>query len=225
MKNANTSALKLSGLTSGVYTFRLTATDNEGNTGSDEVIVTVDAPPVVDAGADRTVTLPLSGPVYIAATATDSDGTIAKYLWSKYSGPNVNVENTTTSTLKINTLYEGIYVFKLAVTDNLGVQTIDYVTVTVTQPLASSRMSTAPEQEEGVTVPLYADINEPRLGTFTAEDLKDCTVIIYTGSGEQIYRGAWSAEQDRDVLRNGLYIYHVIREGRAINSGKVYRHF
>src|SRR5690606_32593560 len=51
----------VSGLKEGIYKFQLTVTDNNGATSTALVIITVKAeplPPIADAGADKTITLP-----------------------------------------------------------------------------------------------------------------------------------------------------------------------
>ena len=62
--NANSPVTDVTGLTQGVYKFQLTVTDNTGATGSDIIVVTVNAatniPPVANAGADQLITLPVS---------------------------------------------------------------------------------------------------------------------------------------------------------------------
>jgi dienelactone hydrolase len=224
--NATTATLKLSGLASGNYTFRLTATDNDGYTGFDDIAVTVDAPPVVNAGPDRNIVLPLTTPLILDGTATDADGTIVKYLWSKYSGPNVTAENSATPSFKITKLYEGVYVFKLAVTDNLGAQSIDYVTVTVQSGGTSGRISTSQTKLAEDSEPVFEDQRfdgNTLLGKNTSEDLEGCTVVIFNDSGKQIYTGAWSREKDNEILKHGMYIYNVIRKGVRVESGKIYK--
>lgn len=141
--NTPTSAtLKVQNLVSGVYVFRLTATDNSGAKGSDEVKLTVNAPPIVEAGENRTIILPLTSTLTLTGTASDPDGTISKYVWSKYSGPNFITERNSSSTpsFKIVQLNEGTYVFKFAVTDNLGATKFDYVTITAVSSGESSAM-------------------------------------------------------------------------------------
>ena len=130
MSNTTSASLKISALTSGQYVFRLTVTDNDGQTASDDVTVNVDAPPVVNAGADASIALPTSS-ITLHATATDADGTIVKYLWSKYSGPNLKGGTNGSASYSVTNLVAGTYVFKLAVTDNLGAVSYDYVTVNV----------------------------------------------------------------------------------------------
>jgi dienelactone hydrolase len=130
MLYTTTSKMLVKYLASGVYSFRITVTDSYGSSVSDDIVVTVDAPPVVNAGADITVALP-TNQLTLTGSATDADGTIVKYRWSKYSGPNVTVSGSSTPTVTLNGLVAGTYVFKLTVTDNIGVTGIDYVTVIV----------------------------------------------------------------------------------------------
>ena len=86
--------------------------------------------PVVEAGPDQQITLPLSQ-LQLAGTATDTDGTIASLLWTEISGPAVTLTNTTTSTLTLTNLLAGTYVFQLSAPDDGGAITNGQVTVTV----------------------------------------------------------------------------------------------
>lgn len=135
--NQNTSTLKLSGLVSGTYTFRVTVKDDKGAIGTDNVIVNVTKAPVVNAGSDRTITLPYSS-LTLTGSASDSDGTIASWQWSKYSGPSIlSLSNATTSSVKLSNMRSGTYVLKLAVKDNKGAVGYDYVKVVVNGTTAS----------------------------------------------------------------------------------------
>lgn len=130
-----TATLNLTNLIEGTYVFTLTVTDNQGATGSDQVIVTVNAaavnqPPMVNAGTDITVNLPTST-ANLTGTASDSDGSISSYLWEKISGPSVTLTNTSSATVSLSALVAGTYVFRLTVTDNQGATSFDEVTVTV----------------------------------------------------------------------------------------------
>ena len=87
-------------------------------------------PPVVNAGPDRQVTLPLSQ-LQLTGTASDPDGTIASLLWTKVSGPAVTLANTTTSILTLTNILAGTYVFQLRAQDNGGAATTDQATVII----------------------------------------------------------------------------------------------
>jgi hypothetical protein len=127
----------VTGLISGSYRFRLTVTDNKGATGTDTVHVTINGTgtgtnqsPTVNAGADQTITLPVSL-VTLNGTGSDSDGIITSYLWSKVSGSGGTLSSTNTAATTASGLTAGSYVFSLKVTDNAGATATDNVTVTV----------------------------------------------------------------------------------------------
>ncbi len=84
--------------------------------------------PKASAGADQTITLPANN-ITLQGAATDPDGTIANYTWTKVSG------SGTVLTSSINAwivgLTQGTSVFKLTVTDDMGGTASDEVTVTV----------------------------------------------------------------------------------------------
>jgi len=132
----NAAATTLSNLVEGVYLFTLTAVDNKGASGLDQVSVTVlplppNSPPTAGAGTDQTITLPVNS-VTLNGSGMDSDGTIATYLWAQTSGPNsATIGSSSTSTTTVSNLIEGSYVFTLTVTDNMGSQGSDQITVIV----------------------------------------------------------------------------------------------
>src|SRR5262249_39112422 len=123
----------VSNLVQGSYTFRLTVTDNKGATGSDDVIVNVNAAPNIaptaNAGADKTIPLP-SNRVTLSGSGSDSDGTISSYAWSKLTGPStftINAPSAASTT--VSNLVQGSYTFRLTVTDNAGATGTDDVIV------------------------------------------------------------------------------------------------
>jgi hypothetical protein len=133
LTNINALTLTASDLVLGIYTFRITVTDNNGATAFAEVKVNVlqgNQSPVANAGPDQTITLP-TNTVILTGSGTDSDGTISGYTWTKASGPAATLTNANTATLTVTNMVEGVYVFNLTVTDNAGATGTDQVTVTV----------------------------------------------------------------------------------------------
>jgi RHS repeat-associated protein len=105
---------------SGVYVLRLAA-DDFSYTVSDEVILTVNAPPEVDAGADQTNTLPAE--VILRGVVTDdglpSDATNL-VTWSKVSGPGTVLFASPSSPETRATFSEsGLYTLRLTAEDSL----------------------------------------------------------------------------------------------------------
>ena len=132
--SASSATTTITSLVQGVYLFELKVTDNQGATARDTIQVTVNAaaniPPVANAGADKTVTLPTSS-VSFSGSGTDADGTISNYLWSKISGPSATITSASSATTTITSLVQGVYLFELKVTDNQGAAARDTMQVTV----------------------------------------------------------------------------------------------
>lgn len=119
----------------GTYVFRLIVTDNSGATADAFVTITVNAAPnqlpVANAGSDQTITLPVNT-VNLSGSGTDPDGSISSYAWSKISGPaQYTIVSPAQAQTVINNLLQGVYVFRLTVTDNSGATADAFVTITV----------------------------------------------------------------------------------------------
>ena len=115
-------------------------------------------PPVANAGADKTVTLPTTS-TSLTGSATDADGTIASYAWARVSGPTtftLGTANAATTTL--TNLVQGVYVFRLTVTDNSGATDTDDVTVTV-----NAAANQAPTANAGSDINLTLPTNNTTL--------------------------------------------------------------
>ena len=133
----------LNSLVSGTYVFRLTVTDNQGNTAFDDVQLTMNVPvankaPTANAGQSQTITLPTST-VTLSGSATDADGTIASYQWTKVSGPTLfTITSPAAAATQITGLAQGTYVFRLTATDDKGATGTADVTVIVSAQLTPS---------------------------------------------------------------------------------------
>lgn len=106
---------------------------------------TTNSLPVVSAGSDKSITLP-TNELYIQGTASDSDGSIASYSWSKISGGTSSISGNSTSKLRAYNLVEGTYTFRLTVKDDKGASKYDDVKVNV---LASSTTNILPTSHAG----------------------------------------------------------------------------
>lgn len=125
----------------GSYVYYARFAGNEGYAGDDSspVTVTVNQPPVADAGSDQTVTV--NTQVTLDGTGSkDPDGDPITYTWSIQSQPagsDVQLSDSTASQPTFTPVVTGDYVFSLTVTDSRG-GTSDPATVTVTAAKAQS---------------------------------------------------------------------------------------
>jgi len=125
----------VTGLVQGTYVFTLTVTDNHGLTSSSNVTITVNSllnqAPVANAGNNGTVILP-NNSLTLNGTASDPDGYITSYTWSKTSGPSsYTIVSPNSPSTVISYLEAGTYIFALKATDNAGASATSSVTITV----------------------------------------------------------------------------------------------
>ncbi|WP_017732247.1 PKD domain-containing protein [Nafulsella turpanensis] len=92
--------------------------------------VQTNQPPVVNAGRDKTVTLPLES-LYLRGIGKDADSRFTAFLWEKLSGPSVSMSNFNTANALLQDLQPGEYVFRFSATDNEGATASDEMKLTV----------------------------------------------------------------------------------------------
>jgi hypothetical protein len=99
--------------------------------------------PTANAGPDQVVVLPTSFGTLNGTGSTDPDGSISTYAWTKISGPTGGtITSPAGSTTTVTSLIQGVYSYRLVVTDNGGLSDDDTVLVTVTNGVASSNLLT-----------------------------------------------------------------------------------
>ncbi|MCK7555103.1 PKD domain-containing protein [Chitinophaga sedimenti] len=178
--SAATAKTNVTGLVEGTYTFTLTVTDDKGATHADDVIVTVkaavaNAAPVARAGSDMAITLPASSVSLDGSGSTDSDGTIAKYAWTKVNGPAAGtIASATTAKTSVTGLVEGTYTFRLTVTDDKGATHSDDVIVTVNP----AGVNAAPTARAGDDVTIVLPANSVSLDGGNSSD-SDGSIASY----------------------------------------------
>ena len=199
----------VSDLIQGTYRFRLTVTDNSGLTGYDDMTVTVlPAPnaPVVNAGPDKTVTLPTNS-VSMSATASDPENAIFAYLWTQMSGPNwVSRAGETGLNFTASNLIEGTYVFRLKVYSESGMIGGDDVTVTVAgatgAPLANAGI------DKAITLPTNSVVLNGS-GTDTGGSISSYAWIQVSGPGTASLSGNTTANLTASSLVAGSYVFRL----------------
>lgn len=87
--------------------------------------------PIITMGGTQTITLPTSI-ASLSGTATDTDGTISSYLWTKDSGAaGESITSPSSPSTTVSSLVAGTYIFRLTVIDNLGASSFGTQTVVV----------------------------------------------------------------------------------------------
>lgn len=224
MSGTNSNKLKLKKLNSGNYIFRLTAKDNSGAGASDEMKLEVKAAPtnkqedtpnkapIVSAGNDQSVTLPLAE-LYINGSARDEDGSIKSYKWEKVSGPGIDMSGKSSNKLKLKKLNKGEYVFRLTAKDNSGKTASDEMKLQVKEAAASKPKASSVTANAGsdktITLPAdkeslhgYAKFVNSSARIYKWEKVSGPSVKM-TGSG---------ANRSLTRLQEGEYVFRFIVE-------------
>ena len=133
--NPNSIIMHVSDLVQGGYSFELLVTDAGGLSSRDTVKVTVNSasgnvPPVADAGTDQKRTLQSTRIPLDGSGSHDPDGIIAGSTWSQLKGPNIaTITHLNLPVSSIVGFVEGIYIFRLEVTDDKGAVDDDTVQI------------------------------------------------------------------------------------------------
>jgi hypothetical protein len=209
----NTATATASTLLAGQYTFELTVTDNSGATAKAQVKITVvpipvgPLPPVANAGADQTITLPTNSVTINGSASTAPSGNIVSYAWAEKSGPSsVGLSGAAQNTL--SNLVAGKYVFSLTVTDNNGGTGTDSVVITVI-PAANI----APIANAGASITLTSPTTSTSLDGTKSSD-PDGTISSYSwteisGPNTPPITGANTATPGLSGLIVGQYTYQL----------------
>ena len=135
---ASDSMTKAKSLVVGTYQFELKVTDNGGLSAKDTMSIIVDSvlttnhPPIANAGADQTITLPTSAVNLDGSASSDPENNITSYVWTKISGPpSFNIGNPNLSQTQSTNLEQGTYQLELKVTDALGLFSKDTMQIIV----------------------------------------------------------------------------------------------
>ncbi|HEX5204919.1 MAG TPA: PKD domain-containing protein, partial [Actinoplanes sp.] len=148
--------------TTASLTFRLSVTDNDGGTGSDDLAVQVtNAQPTSNAGADQSLHPRVSAA--LNGSGTDPDGSVVGYAWTQTAGPAVTITNATSASASIVTpsvATSATLTFQLTTTDNDGGTATDTMDVAVNNSPPTVAAGTDITVNAGASVSLVATASD-----------------------------------------------------------------
>ena len=218
--DSSAASTRVSNLVAGTYVFRLQVTDDKGATNEDDVTVKVMAeqatnqPPVARAGNDVVISLPENSVNLSGSASADPDGTIAKYAWTKVSGPaGGNIASPASVNTAITNLAEGVYVYRLTVTDNDGATAQDEVTVTV-KGATQEPTNGKPVANAGQDITIALPANSVTLDGSQSRDA-DGSIVKYawskvSGPGQFSIASPSSATTRVSNLVEGTYLFRLV---------------
>lgn len=162
--------------------------------------------PTVNAGSDKTITLPQNS-ISLTGSASDSDGSISSYAWSKLNGPSASMSNTSSATLNLSNLVQGTYNFRLTVKDNQGAATYDDAKVQVNA--ASAPPPSPPANGQGLIFSYYEGTWDvlPNFSTLTAKNTGTISNFSLSPKLKSDYYG-FQFDGFIDIATAGTYTFY-----------------
>ena len=169
---------------------RLTVTDNEGATFSDDVSVVVNAVnslPIATAGLPQSVDEQTT--VSLQATSFDSDGSVVSHQWTQTAGTTVTITNAASTTASFVApavlVQDGAqtFSFTLTVTDNEGaVVTSTPVTITVNPvnaiPTVNAGLDVAVDEQSIVNLTAAANDSDGSITSYSWTQISGVPVTL-----------------------------------------------
>ena len=226
--NPNSLSTTASFSTAGVYVLRLTASDSSLSA-SDDVQITAGAAspgnqaPVVNAGANQTVTLPNNAA--LVGTASDDGlpappGTITT-TWSQVSGPGTTTfgnPNSLSTSASFSTA--GVYVLRLTASDSV-LSATDDIQITVNPAAPGNQAPTVNAGvDQTVTLPNSAALS----GTATDDGLPNppATVTVtwsqVSGPGTTTFGNANSSATTATFTTAGVYVLRLTASDSVLSA-------
>jgi hypothetical protein len=117
--------------------------------------------PIVLAENDKECTV--NQTCIISSTASDADGDLVMYFWTKQSGPSLVFENSFQPSVSFIPTNEGAYVFKIEVTDSINQPNSDTISVVVKgeQQVQTPPVNTGEEEQNASEIIPTNPVSQP----------------------------------------------------------------
>ena len=197
----------------GQYVYQLQVTDNSGAKAIAQVKVTVVAaslqPPIANAGANQTITLPTNQVNMDGSGSIAPSGNIVSYAWTETSGPSTATLGTPNSAqASASNLVAGTYIFQLTIKDNNNATATDLLTV-----LVNPAANIPPVANAGPGINITLPTNTATLDGTASSDA-DGTITAYSwtqvsGPNTAGSTGATTSTISLTGLIAGQYVYQL----------------
>ena len=215
INNANSASASFRTARAGEYTLQLSATDNKGETGLDEVKIMISSTmaPVLraHAGKDSTVIFPYNKAVLNGSASIGT--TSAKFSWRQLSGPSSTlILQSNALVTNVSNLTLGTYVFELTITNSNNIADRDTVEISVVSNLRITSY--------------YNVYPNPLVDRLTIECLNDTTgkisVSFYDIFGRKVLSRTFEKtssffkeSMDISMLKPSMYILELLIAGES----------
>ena len=241
--NANAATTEFSNLVEGVYVFRLTVTDKNGLSSSADAKIVVqaaaDVAPTAVANGGGVIQLPTNSKTLSGTASTPAPGSsIASYYWSKVSGPSsYTIANPNAAETVFSNLAEGVYVFRLTITDKNGLSSTADAKIVV-QSAATANRTMGSDDNASIALaedniirgdesslnfkvspnPVQSDMNIAITGGLNGK----ASITVYNISGKQVLQqefvkdgnGTLNKGFNLSRLPRGIYVVQVAVDGK-----------
>ena len=163
--------------------------------------------PSANAGADQQTLV--SQEVTISGSGSDSDGSIASYLWTQSSGETVTLSASDTASVSfVAPSIETTLIFELSVTDNDGAEATDTVSVSVILP---DNIPPTADAGENQTVPSSSSVTLNGSATDTDGSIVSYSWVQTSGetvtlTGANTASASFTAPDNRGTLEFSLTV-------------------
>ncbi|MFC2101177.1 PKD domain-containing protein, partial [Bacteroidota bacterium] len=197
----------------GIHNVDLTVTDDDNDTHTDAVTITVNEPPVADAGIDQTLTdTDNNGSESVTLDGSgsyDNDGTISSYVWSE-NGSQIATGVNPSVSINVGTHY-----IDLTITDDDGLTSTDAVTIIVNAPGTGNPVALAGLWVEGLNHTVETGNDRILVFTVHAEHFFNISINTVSYGGQTMTK---VTERIQGTLWNSVYTAVFVLGETGINA-------